>query len=233
MPATLHGLDRYNLDLTDLKALGDRQVEISAALRGIPYEPLFPLLPAERNRRLKEHLETALERLRARWPGGPIRPRSEDLPWNFDTVVPARKLPRIVRFRELNYVFVNRIQGLRKRPERKPLQWYAVRARIVIQVEDQTRGMQSVEDRIVLVQARSSEDAERRLQPEWEKYAEPYLNPNGEMVRWQFKEVVDVYEIGTLDLDPKGTEVYSRLTQRRVRPETVWRPRQGKSLSHQ
>ncbi|HEX6898542.1 MAG TPA: DUF4288 domain-containing protein [Thermoanaerobaculia bacterium] len=225
MPATLHNLDRYNLEISDLPALGDRPVELSGSLRGIPYEPLFPLPPAERNRRLKEHLETALERLRARWPGGTIRPRSEDLPWNFDSVVPARELPRILRFRELNCVFVERIQGFRKRPERKPLQWYAVRARIVIQVEDQTRGMQSVEDRIVLVQGRSFEDAERRLQPEWEQYAEPYLNPNGEMVRWQFEEVLDVYEIGTLDLDPKGTEVYSRLSQRRARAGAVWRPR--------
>lgn len=227
MPASLYNLDRYGLTLPDLKALGDRPVELSASLRGIPYEPLFPLPPAERNRRLKEHLKISLDRLRSRWPGGPIRPRSEDLPWNFDSVIPARELPRIVRFRELKSVFVKKIQGLRKRPERKSLQWYAVRARIVIQIEDQTRGLQSVEDRIVLVQARSFEDAERRLQPKWEQYAEPYLNPNGEMVRWQLKEVVDVYEIGTLDLDPKGTEVYSRLTQRRVRPGAVWRSRKA------
>ena len=227
MPATLYGLDRYGLEIGDLKALGDRPVEVSASFRGIPFEPLFPLPPAERTRRLKEHLETALKRVRARWPGGVIRPRSEGLPWHFDAVVPVHELPRIVRFRELSSVFVKRIQGLRKRPERKPLRWYAVRARIVIQVEDRTRGMESVEDRIVLVQARSFEDAERRLQPEWEKYAEPSLNSNGEMVRWQFEEVVDVYEIGALDLDPKGTEVYSRLTQRRVRSGAAWRPRQG------
>lgn len=81
----------------------------------------------------------------------------------------------------------------------------------------------------MLVQARSFEDAERRLQPEWEQYAEPYLNPNGEMVTWQLEEIVDVYEIGTLDLDPKGTEVYSRLTQRRMRPGSVWRPRKAES----
>ncbi len=229
MPAILLNLDRYGLALTDLPTLEDRPVEISASLRGIPYEPLFPLPPAERNRRLKEHLETALERVRDRWPGGAIRPRSEELPWNFDSVVPARELPRILRFHQLNSVFVKKIQGLRKRPERKPMQWYAVRARVVIQVEDQTRGMQSVEDHIVLVQARSFEDAERRLQPEWEQYAEPYLNPNGEMVRWQLEEIVDVYEIGTIDLDPKGTEVYSRLSQRRVRPGAVWRPRKADS----
>lgn len=229
MSATLHNLDRYNLEITDLKALGDRPVEISASLRGIPLEPLFPLPPAERNRRLKEHLETALERLRARWPGGAIRPRNEDLPWSFDSVAPARKLPRIVRFRELTSVYVKKIQGLRKQSERRPPQWYAVRARIAIQIEDQTRGMESVEDRIVLVQARSFEDAERRLQPEWEQYAEPDLNSNGEMVRWQLEEVVDVYEIGSLEFDPKGTEVYSQLTQRRVRPGGVWHPRKADS----
>ena len=226
MPAALHGLERYGLEITDLKALGDRPVEVSASLRGIPFEPLLPLPPAERNRRLKEHLETALERVRARWPGGVIRPRTEGLPWHFDAVVPARELPRIVRFRELNFLFVEKIQGLRRKPARKELEWYAVRGRVVIQVEDRTRGMESVEDRIVLVQARSFEDAERRLQPEWKKYAEPYLNSNGEMVRWQLEEIIDVYQVGAPeDFDPKGTEVYSRLTQRRVRPGAAWRPR--------
>lgn len=233
MPASLFDLDRYGLEIGDLKALGDRQVKVSASLRGIPYEPLFPLPPAERNRRLKEHLETALERVRSRWPGGPIRLGNATLPWSFDSVVPARELPRILRFRELRSVFVRKVQGLRKRPERKPLEWYAVRARIVIQIEDWEKGMETVEDRIVLVQARSFEDAERRLEPEWKQYAEPYLNPNGEMVRWQFEEVVDVYAIGSLELDPKGTEVYSSFRNRRVRPGMAWRPRKALTPSPQ
>jgi Domain of unknown function (DUF4288) len=231
MPATFHNLNCYGLALTDLPALGDRPVEISGSLRGLPLEPLLPFSPAERKKRLKEHLEDAIERIRARWPSGVFEIRDhQELPWDFDAVLPARALPRLLRSRELSSLFIHKIQGLRRKPEKKELSWYAVRGRVAIQVEGQTQGLQEVEDRIVVVRAHSFEDAERRLRPNWEEYAEPYLNSKGEMVRWQLEEIVDVYQVGDLEkFDPKGTEVYSRLTQRRVRPDAVWRPRKAAS----
>ena len=46
---------------------------------------------------------------------------------------------------------------------------------VAIQVEGQVRGMQSIEERFVLVRANSSDQAERRLAPVWKKYAKPYV----------------------------------------------------------
>jgi hypothetical protein len=91
-----------------------------------------------------------------------------------------------------------------------------VRARVAIVIESQTQGMQSTEDRFVLVRASSFDDAIKRVAPQWREYATPYLNPSGNVVRWQLDEIVDVYRTDHEDIDPKGTEVYSRLGQRRL-----------------
>jgi hypothetical protein len=228
MRATLTGLDPYRLKVDDLRRLGERRVEISISIRAPDFKPLLPLPPNERNERLHELLTQALERVRSRWPGSAIVPRGENLPWTSDSTVEARRLPEILRDPEIASVFVEKIHGLRKKREPRQLSFFAVRGRIAIQVEGRTEGLMSMEDRIVLVRAFSFDDAERRLKREWESYGEPYLNPDGEMVRWHLVEIVDVYELDTNEIDPRGTEVYSRLSRHRVRPELVWQPRGAK-----
>ena len=84
--------------------------------------------------------------------------------------------------------------------------------------------MQHTEDRFVLVRASSFQDAKRRLRQQWRDYATPYLNSEGQMVSWSLEKVIDVYETGETQIDPAGTEVYSKLGKRRMRPEFVWRP---------
>ncbi len=225
MRAILSGLEDYRLKLGDLRRLGERPVEVSISLHRPDFKPLFPLPPKERNAWLHEFLSQALERVRSRWPGTAIVPRGKNLPWTSDSTLAARHLPEILRYPDLSSVFVEKIHGLRRKRAPRQLSFFAVRGRVAIQVEGQIDGLMSMEDRIVLVRAFSFEDAERRLKREWESYAEPYLNPDGEMIRWQLVEIEDVYELDTNEIDPRGTEVYSRLSRHRVRPELVWRPR--------
>ncbi len=92
-----------------------------------------------------------------------------------------------------------------------------------IQVEGETRGLQTVADRFVLVRAWDFKDAERRLARMWKSYAEPYLNAGGQAVRWQLEKIVDVFSLSEDQIDPSGTEVYSSLSQRRLKPEHVWK----------
>lgn len=125
---------------------------------------------------------------------------------------------------EVNHVQLDTIEGLRKKPRRHELRWFCVWGVVAIQIEAQVKGLIDLEDRLVLVRATDPDDAQRRLQREWSKYAEPYLNPNGYLVRWQLIAVRDVYELFEDTLDPGGTEVYSRLRKVRLRPEYRWRP---------
>ncbi|MGO8817340.1 MAG: DUF4288 domain-containing protein, partial [Terriglobia bacterium] len=75
------------------------------------------------------------------------------------------------------------------------------------------------------VRASSFEDAEKRLRHQWQEYATPYLNSDGQMVSWSLDKVIDVYDTDETEIDPGGTEVYSKLGKRRMRSEYVWRPK--------
>jgi hypothetical protein len=76
-----------------------------------------------------------------------------------------------------------------------------------------------------LVRAASFEDAKKRLRKQWREYAKPYLNSEGQMVSWHLDRVLDVYQTCEADIDPAGTEVYSKLGHRRMRSKYVWRPK--------
>jgi hypothetical protein len=77
----------------------------------------------------------------------------------------------------------------------------------------------------MLVKAVTEEDAKRRLMQRWREYAEPYLNLRGELVRWKLVEVLDVYELCESEIDPAGTEVYSRIRPKTMKASYVWKPR--------
>jgi hypothetical protein len=86
------------------------------------------------------------------------------------------------------------------------------------------------EDRFVLVRASSFEDAKKRLKQQWRKYANPNLNSDVKMVRWTLDKIIDVYDTGETEIHPDGTEVYSKLGRRRMRPQNVWRPKPRQKL---
>jgi hypothetical protein len=116
------------------------------------------------------------------------------------------------------------IEGRSQNPRRHGPRWFCVWGVVAVQIEEQVQGFITLEDRLVLVRANDPDDAQHKLQGKWSKYAEPYLNPNGYLVRWQLVNVRDVYELFEDTLDPRGTEVYSRLRKARLRPEYRWRP---------
>ena len=108
-----------------------------------------------------------------------------------------------------------------------------MRARVAVQVEGLKKGLQTTEDRILVVKATSPEDAIERLEPEWKAYAEPYVAVGGRRVRWQLDQVVSIFELIDQRIDPRGTEVYSKLGQRRMRPEYEWHPSRTRSAASQ
>ena len=106
--------------------------------------------------------------------------------------------------------------------------YYTVVARFVIQVENKKKGLQSYEDRMLLVKAKNGKEAEKKLRKNFKKYEEPYLNSQGEMVRWKFEEFIDCYQTtyqsleGVLADEEEGIEVYSVIRSRRLSKEQSW-----------
>ena len=125
---------------------------------------------------------------------------------------------------QVNHLMLDTVEGRRKRLRRSGLGWFSVLGVVAIQVEGQVKDSLDLEDRLMLVKANDPEDAQRRLQRMWSRYAEPYMNSAGYPVRWQLISVRDVYTLPDEAIDPRGTEVYSKLRRARMQPEYRWRP---------
>jgi hypothetical protein len=224
---TIYSLPEYGLSVAQLTALGATKVKLRVHLRHIDEKSLFRFRPAERTKKMKKHYESFFSRVKKNWNDGPL-----DISWirkqprAFTASVEARGVSRLLQMPEIAGIWIIEITG-RKRVMPKPKQcWFSVKARFAIQIEGRTKGMQSYEDRTVVVKALTFEDAKNRLQPEFKQYATPYLNPRGLMVKWAFERFLDCYEIGDEEIDPQGTEVFSELNKRRMKPVFEWKTKQ-------
>jgi Domain of unknown function (DUF4288) len=138
--------------------------------------------------------------------------------------VPASRVRDLAGSAQVDYLMLDTVEGRRKRLRRSSHGWFCVRGVVAIQVEGQVKGCLDLEDRLMLVKAKDPGDAQRRLQRMWSRYAEPYMNSGGHLVRWQLISVRDVYMLADQAIDPRGTEVYSKLRGARMQPEYRWRP---------
>jgi hypothetical protein len=234
MPVT--GLENFKLTGGSFRRLGKAKVwadvslrtyDLTRGVRKLPPRLRHDYLIARVNRWIASLCRSFSEMLIETSHGkllGDIR-RKSDLPNSLRVSGPARMILAVAGARGVRTVHVVRVTGLRRQSSRVPsLSWYCVRAFVAIRVEGATSGLQNTEDRFVLIRASSFEDAKKRLSRKWREYATPYLNSDGQLVSWSLDEIVDIYDIGEDEIDPGGTEVYSKLGRRRMRPTYVWRP---------
>jgi Domain of unknown function (DUF4288) len=232
------GLDELGLQVSSLRRLGSRRATAAVNLKAYDVTAqVRRLKPSERHAYLARRVSAWISALQRRFPhlsfqadgkGSAARRRWFELPQSLKVRAAARDLPALARSPGVRSVHVRSLAGHRRRRPPQTLDWFCVRGLVVIRIEGATSGMQTTEDRFVLVRASDPKDAEGRLVDHWLGYAEPYLNSAGELVSWKLERVVDVYSLGENSIDPAGTEVYSRLGRRRLRAEGSRTPRSRK-----
>jgi len=221
---TVRGLEDHRLTVARLSKLGTVAVTFSFQLTGVPLSKLKPLTPTQRNERLRASLKRQLDLLARRFPNAALRSRAPGRgSWTLDGTLPANQIRSLASRPEVSCLSITKIAGRSRR--RRPTKdgWFCVWGVVAVQVEGQRSGNVTVEDRLVLVKAFDAQDAVNCLRPEWERYAEPYLNPKGQLVRWKLVGIQDVYEVYDESFSPKGAEVYSRLRTVRMKPEYEWK----------
>lgn len=219
------GLDTFGLSLPALSRLGSRKVRCAVQLAGKTAIQLWHHAPQRRDSLLRQALTQQLMRLQRDFEGMEFISRGKHEPsWTIDTCMPARRVVEVAAKSYVKNVMVDTIEGRRPKIVRPTLGWFCVWGVVAIQVEGQSDGFLDLEDRLVIVRAYSADDAQRRLESFWDEYAEPYMNPEGALVRWQLMSVQDVYALHDSSISPHGTEVYSRLRKARLRPEHRWSP---------
>ena len=234
----LTGLERFGLDEAAFRRLRNRNVVGYAHLRTYDVTPAVQRLPRlKRQPYMAARVDRWIENIQSHYPdlsfqikGGKAPAATartwSQLPTTLRVRGTARKILDLAREAGVRLIYVTQIAGHRRlRLPKAQSEWYCVRAFVVIRVERAESGLQNTEDRFMLVRASSFEDAKKRLRKQWREYATPYLNSEGRMVSWHLDRIVDVYQTSETDIDPYGTEVYSKLGHRRMRPKYVWRPR--------
>lgn len=228
-------LDQYGLTEAGFRRLGATLVDIKVRTVDSPdlypgparYRQLLTKSPEERRAGVHAWRVRQYERLCAKL--SPYDFKTEYFngdPIGVHVTVPAKEVRAILNLNCVDRLDILRIKGRRRKRRTKTSDpsWFAVKARFAIQDEGETRGMQDYEDRILLVQARSFKDAERKAMPEFRQYGMLSRTTTGHFWRWTFEAILDIYETDIDAIDPKGMEVYSEMKKRRMKPEYEWHP---------
>lgn len=204
-----------------------RQTEIEIDLAYPELSPLIKFTPEQRKKIISSTLVQNLKSLKEKYPfvsyqitGSKIKPR------RIVAAIPFNDLEKVAACKEAGRIYIKKIEGARKKKSQKQ-HWYCVKMIIAIQVENQKKGLQTFEERYILLKAANENAAMKRAENNYKKTAEdPYLNPYGELVRWKLERIDDCYQTFILDLseanEPGGLEVYSILKKRRLKETRVW-----------
>ncbi|MCA8829021.1 DUF4288 domain-containing protein [Hymenobacter pini] len=198
-------------------------LDVTLHLTNPPLDVLRPMLPKARlvfgNQFRKQHLEQlkALGLLRACVPFPDTRQ-----PRGATGSVSVEQLQQLAKLPFVESLWINGIQSVqsRKRRKRPARSFHCVQTTVAVQIEGETQELQLYEQRWLLIKAASCEDAREKVRNASRTYAEPYLNSDGKLVRWQLESVDDCYETGLTKLseldNPDGAEVFSILKRRRL-----------------
>ncbi len=59
---------------------------------------------------------------------------------------------------------------------------------------------------------------------EFKSYGAPSMQSDGYFHRMHFQEIIEIYDMVETPLNPKGSEVFTELKKRRMKPEYEWHP---------
>jgi hypothetical protein len=148
------------------------------------------------------------------------------------TRIPYSRLSKLARLNEIEHIWIKFVSDAKKRHKTIEKRFYCVKMTIVIEIEGVKNGMQKIEENMVLVKAKSYDDAFNVVEKNRNRHEISYLNSEGEIVRWRIDSFDDCYETFIYSSDEinvrEGTEVYSKFKTRRMRKEYVW---DGKTVS--
>lgn len=150
------------------------------------------------------------------------------------TVIGRIPLKSVFSLTDKNYFYNIRIRSIEGVAAKKVKQvapaaatnsYFSVKARFGILIEGVTSGLQTYEDRVVLIKATHENEAEKKaieLLPTLEK---PYLNGDKQFEWYKFEKILNIIEYSDIDtIEPfsDGMEIYYEWKNRRMKPENAW-----------
>jgi len=149
-------------------------------------------------------------------------------PTGVKTTVHYNSLSILEQLDFIGGVTIGLVEGavLRKPRVLSKPKYFCVKMTVIIEIEGVLAKTESVEDRSVLIRAKSTEGAYEQLEKQKDRYAVTYLNSDGRFVRWRIESFDDCYEVELFDKkgfnSSEGVEVYSKLRSRKTRRSIAW-----------
>lgn len=205
-----------------------RQVDASIHLKYPDTKPLIKYSPADRKNKIKQELKDNFKKLLdTNLFDNYTLIGTRTKPSGIKAKIPYSVLKKASKLNFVGNIFINSISHAKKiKLKESPRTFYCVRMTVAIEVEGRKKGLQTIEDRFVLIKANSFDDAYKKVEKHKKKYAEPYFNPYGELVRWKIESLDDCFstDINSFeDLnDPEGIEVFSTFKKRKLTAKRSW-----------
>jgi hypothetical protein len=149
-------------------------------------------------------------------------------PRGLKTTISLKSLKEINWGSVVSGISIHNVSFATKLPEKtEPVEkFYCVKMTVVIYVEGIASKKHDAEERFLLIKANSFDDAYAKAELQKKKYATPYLNPSGRLVKWQIETFDDCYETDIAsfkDLESdEGVEIYSKLKKIKSKSVKVW-----------
>lgn len=147
-------------------------------------------------------------------------------PLGIKTTVSLATLNKLAAFSYVKSIVIRKLDGAKKKPGRTIDQFYCVKMTVAIQIEGFISGLQTIEDRYVLVKAKSEEAAYNQVARQEKKYSKPYFNSDLRLVRWKIESYDDCFCTSISEykeiVNPKGVEVFSVLRNRKLTKARSW-----------
>ena len=223
----IFGFNSWQLDKSVSNDL--RYAGITIDLRYPPVKQFIEFKPKERIKKIDKYYKEKLKQLFSLYKFDEFElTGTKKRPTGIKAKVKFNNLEMLGKLEFISKINIDSIDyAIYVKTEVKPVdKYFCVKMTVLIDVEGLLPKKQSMEKRLVLIKAKSSDDAYAKLEKQKDNYSEPYLNTNGRLVRWRIGSFDDCYE--TLidkpqDLNkPEGVEVYSKIKLRSMKTKTVW-----------
>ncbi len=223
--SSIKGLEDWIID----KGFPDekRNVEVSIHPKYINIKTIYNLSPKDRTAKAAEDKKSKIEKiLRLNLFTSYKITGTLGYPSGLKAKMPFLALSKLNKIASIAYIFINKVDKAKRKISKASSEFYCVKMTVVIEIEKRKKGIQTIEDRMVLIKAKSFDDAYRKMEKVKNKKVEPYLNNYGELVRWRIESLDDCYKTDLHSPDdlnnPEGIEVYSKLKGRRLTSDRVW-----------
>lgn len=219
----IFGLEEFGVNESELEGeLSKTDFEFSIHLKYYPeIDKLKPLTPKQRRLIICQFLRDGFKQLKEKYPrkdyeliGTRTKPRGLKGRLN------GEKLSHFSQESIAERIFINNVEGRKKITKQKKSFFYSVQALFAAKVEgfDYKSSIRLTEERILLVKALDSKNAEEKAMLEFNEYAKSEnINGDYRFAKWEFIEIIDVYETDVQEIDPNGTEVFSIWKNRKVK----------------